>query len=886
MSLARLRARFTSLFHRSRLEAELDDELRSGVAERAADLEHSGLSSEAALRQARIEFGSLEALKEECRQSLGLRLWDELRGDLRYGVRLLWRNPGFSLLAILCLTLGIGSTAAVFSWIEGTLLRPYPMVQHQERLLVLGGTNRGASGYEPLSLPDFRDYERNCDLFEAFIAEKIAGASISVGERSETVTGSLVSANYFEALGIRPILGRGFQPGEDSGRNAHPIIVVSYRFWKNRTHSDPNIIGKTQVLNNDRYTIVGVAPEGFFGTFVGYSWDFWTPLSMQERFDPPNYKLEDRSEPFIEGFARLKPGVTLAQAQHQISGVARQLEVMYPQTDRGRGVQLLKLWEAPFNGATRLRPVLAISLAITFFVLLIACANVSNLLLVRAFARRHEISVRLAVGARRRRLFRQLVTEALLLSSIGTICGLLLAYWCRSLVTLLWPGGGNADIYLAGRLDYRVVLLSAAVCILATLIFGIAPALRGGRLDLAGSLKSEAGGVVFGSGRSRLRSGLVLVEVALSFLLLVGATLMMQSIHAIHHASPGFLIDTQRAPINLFSAGYEQARARDFQQQLLDRLQTLPGMHSAAYARVSPFTYRPYSTSVIAVDGYQPAPGEQPTVSYNEVTPGFFSTIGIPLLSGRDFTATDDENGAPVAIVNDTMVNKYWRGEDPVGKRLQVKGRWLRVVGVVKTAKYSALNEAPQAFFYVPLRQNPSTGVVVFLRSSQDLATNSRMLAREIHALDPNLPIYQLYTMGDMISMMSASQNAAVILLVAFGSLALLLAAVGIYGVMSYSVSQSTRELGLRMALGASASNLLRLIFKQGLQVTGVGILVGAAAALLLTRLLGYMLYNTSPRDPLAFGSALLVMLIAALAACFVPAWRASHVDPLRALRN
>src|SRR5215471_11062679 len=703
-TLAKLRSWLRSLFHRSQLESEMQSEMSFHLAARREELERSGLAPQSALRQARVEFGSLDSQQEECRQALGLRLWDELRADLRYAVRLLWKRPGFSLLAILCLTLGIGSTAAVLSWIEGTLLRPYPKVAHQERLMVLAGTWRGVSRFVPLSYPDFLDLQRNCNLFDAFIAEKIAGATLSVGDRSERVTGSLVSANYFSALGLQPVLGRGFQPGEDTGRNAHPVIVISYQFWKDRLNSDPQIIGKTQILNNERYTVVGVAPEGFYGTFVGYSWGFWAPLSMQEKFDPPNYKLEDRSEPWIEGFALLKPGVSLAQAQQQISTVARQLETDYPQIDRGRGVQLLQLWEAPFNGASRLRPVLAIALAVAFFVLLIACANVSNLLLVRAFARRHEISVRQAVGAGRLRLFRQLFTEGLLLSSIGTAFGLLLAYWGRHLIVLVWPAP-SSSIYLSGTLDYRVILFSAAVCLFATLIFGVAPALRAGRLDLAGALNAEAGGVVFGSGRSRLRSALVLVEVALSSLLLVGAMLMMQSMRAIRNASPGFSIDTQRTAVDLMSAGYSEGRARDFQHQLLERLKTLPGIESAAYARVSPFTYRAPSTAAIVVDNYTPAPGEQPTIAYNEVSPGFFATLGIPLLSGREFTPSDDENGEPAAIVNDTMVNRYWRGSDPVGKRLQVKGRWMHVVGVVRTAKYETLNETPQPFFYVPLLQ-------------------------------------------------------------------------------------------------------------------------------------------------------------------------------------
>ena len=370
-------------------------------------------------------FGGVGPVEEQCRDRRGLNPIDNLGRDLRYGFRQLRRNPGFSMLAILCLTLGIGANAAVFSWIEGILLRPFPAVAQQDRLVVVVGTthaagDKGADGSSfDVSWPDFVDLRRNCTLIEAFIADKIMGTTLSIGDRAESVTGSTVSANYFDALGIRPILGRGFQPAEESGRNAHPVTVISYWIWKERFHGDPAIIGKTQLLNGMPHTIIGVAPEGFYGTCVGWPIQFWVPVSMQETFEPGGYKLEDRGAPWIEGFARLKPGVTIEQAQQEISAVAKRLETDYLATNRGRGIKLLPLWKAPFNQAYELLPMLEIALGVVFFVLLIACANVSSLLLVRALGRRQEITVRLAIGARRERLLRQLLTEGLMLAMVA-----------------------------------------------------------------------------------------------------------------------------------------------------------------------------------------------------------------------------------------------------------------------------------------------------------------------------------------------------------------------------------------------------------------------------------------------------------------------------------
>src|SRR5437879_3722833 len=807
--------------------------------------------------------------------------------DLRVGLRMLRRSPGFSILAILCLTLGIGANAAVFSWIEGILFRPYPLVTHQEQLLAVTGTARGESGPTGVSWPDLLDLQKSSTLIDSFIVSKIMGTTLSNGDRAEVTTGSIVSANYFDAIGVHPILGRAFEPGEDVGRNAHPVTVISYQLWQRRFKSDPQIIGKTQRLNGVVHTIVGVAPQGFYGTFVGWAMHFWVPASMQDTYESGAYKLEDRGARWIEAYARLKPGVTFAQAQQEFAAISGRLEAEYPATNRGRAIRFWPLWQTPFNNAGTLLPTLEIMLAVVAFVLLIACANVGNLLLVRSFARRHEMSVRLAVGAGRARLWKQLLTEGLVLSLFGAAGGLLVAYWCRHALVLLFPAPAGVQMHLPGEIDWRVLALSAGVCLATTLLMGLVPVLQTGKIDLAQSMKMESAGVVGGRERAWVRSGLVLVQVSLSFVLLVGAGLLMQSLLKVRTASPGFNTRAvQDTAIDLLSAGYTPARAQTFQDALLERVRALPGVESAAFAKMTPLSYVRSATAPIVVDGYTPPPEESPTVDYNEVGEDYFVTMGIPLVAGREFTRADDEKGALVAVVNETMAQRFWQGREPLGQRPQLKGRWMQVVGIAKDSKYSSVRERATPFFFVPVRQNSLRAAILNIRTPLAPQTMATAIAREVHALDANLAPYEVITLQEQLERSTSPQMVAVTFVGTLGGLALLLAAIGLYGVMSYAVSQSTRELGLRMALGADASNLLRLVMSRGLALTAGGVLLGAAVALALTRLLGNLLYKVSPRDPLAFGSALAVMTIASLAACFLPAWRATRTGPARALRD
>jgi predicted permease len=880
-------SRVLGLFCKKRRDTEMTAEIQNHVDLLTERNVAAGMSPDEARKAALRQFGGVEQVREVAREQRVWRWADEFVQDVRFGARMLWRSPGFSILAILCLTLGIGTNAAALSWIEGILIRPYPLVAHQDRMFALNATIRGTEGYKGLSYPDFLDFEKNSTLFESFIVDKITGTTLSVGDRAERAVGGMVSANYFDALSVRPFLGRGFRPEEGTGRNAHPVTVISYMTWKDRYKSDPDIIGKTQYMNGVQHTIIGVAPEKFHGTFIGYSFNFWVPTSMQETFDSTGYQMEDRGARWIEGYAFLKPGITRQQGQAELSAIAKRLENDYPETNRGHEIALLPLWKTPFNAAGGISTTLGITAAVVFFVLLIACANVSNLLLARSLLRRHEMTMRLALGAGRRRLIKQLFTEGLLLSLIAALGGIAVAYWSRNALVLAFPPSlPGITIDYPGQIDWRVLLLSIAICIGSTMLFALMPAVQASHVDLSGALKSEGAGVIGGHGRSRLRSALVLVQVSLSFVLLAGTGLLLQSLQRMQNTSPGFSANNVIVSVvDLFSAGYKLDRAKIFHTQLLDRVRALPGVESAALTRVTPFSYNPPSSAPIEIDGYQPAPDEQPNAEYVQVSEDYFSTLGIPQVAGREFTRNDDENSPPVAIINETMAGKYWPGKDPLGQRLKVKDKWMQIVGVAKNVYYETKLEAPRSFFYVPVRQNFFVGNGLLIRTRETPGAIMNALAREVHALDPTLAPYAAYRLQEQVDERGYTQRLAVTLLGIFGGMALFLAAIGLYGVMSYSVSQSTRELGVRMALGAGVRDVLRLVLSRGLRLTIAGIVIGVGAALMLTRLLGNLLYKVSPRDPIAFGAALVILIAVALIACFLPARRATRIDPVRALR-
>lgn len=808
--------------------------------------------------------------------------------DIRFGVRMLRRNPGFSAIAVLCLALGIGANTAVLSWIEGVMLRPYPLVHDEDRLFVIAGTAPEAAKGTDLSWPDFKDFERGATTVQAFIADRINGAAIGlVDQKAERAPGSVVSANYFDALGVRPVVGRAFAPDDDIGRSAHPVVVISYQLWQRRFRGNPSAVGTTIRLNGVPHVIVGVAPEGFYGTFVGYQFQYWVPASMEDTFEPGGYKLEDRGARWIEGFVRLKPGVSRAQAQAELSGIAQRLETQYPATNRGRGVMLKPLWQSPFNPMDALVPTLNIALVAVAAVLLIACANVGNLLLLKSVARRRELTIRLAVGAGRSRLVRQLLTEAIILSTIAGTAGLVAAYWARGLLVLLFPPRGTTPLRLPADLDWRVLVASVAVAFAATALFGLIPAWLASNVDLVGGLKADSAGSVGGRGRARVRAGLVFVQVALSFVLVVGAGLVIEGLHHMRTASPGFDADRVLiSGIDLAAADYDAARAKVFTDRLVERIDALPGVESAAVVGGPPFAYAGGASAPIAVEGYQARPDEAPTVEYTQIGPGYLATLGIPLVAGREFTRDDTETSDPVAIVNDLMASRYWQGRDPVGSPLLVRGRAMRVVGVAKLSKSRDLMEAPRPFFYVPLRQSTVRGQTLMIRTTLAPGVMATALAANVRALDASLTPTQVTTMRDQINRMNQSTAMAVRLLTGFGAVALILAAIGLYGVMSFNVTENARELALRLALGADRSSLLRRVLGAGLLLTTGGMVGGAAVAIGLTRLLGTLLFDVNPRDPATFLAAFIAMTVPAIAACLLPAWRAMRTDPVAALRG
>ena len=887
--MPRLRAwlsRLFGLFRKNHRNAEITEEIEAHLDLLTERNIAAGMLPEEARNAALRQFGGVEQVKEIAREQRVWRWADEFVQDVRFGARMLRRTPGFSILAILCLTLGIGTNAAVLSWIEGILIRPYPLVAHEDRMFGFNATTRGEQGYTGLSYPDFLDFQKNSTLFESFIIDRITGTTLSVGDRAERAAGAIVSANYFDALGVTPSLGRGFRQEEGEGRNSHPVTVIGYRTWKDRYGGDPNIIGRTQMLNGVQHTIIGVAPEKFHGTFIGTNFNFWVPVSMQETFDT-GYKLEDRGARWIEGYAFLKPGVTRQQADAELRAISQRLEKDYPDTNRGRDLSLAPLWRTPFNQAGTMTSTLAVTMAVVFFVLLIACANVSNLLLARSLLRRHEMTMRLALGAGRRRLIKQVFTEGLLLAVIAAAGGIAVAYWCRNALVLTFPSApAGIMIDFPGQIDWRVLVVSVAICVGATMLFALVPAIQASHVDLSGALKTESSGVVGSSSRSRLRSALVLVQVSLSFVLLAGTGLLLQSLQRMQNTSPGFSTDIIVTGADLVSAGYNLERAKDFNTQLLDRARALPGVESAALSRLTPFSYVVFSSAPLAIDGYQPAPDEQLNSSYLEISEDYFKTLGIPIVAGREIQRTDDENALPVAVINETMAAKYWPGKDPVGQRLKVKDRWLQIIGIAKNVNYEDKLELPRTFFYVPVRQNFSKNCALLIRTRETPTGLTKVLAREMHALDPNLAPTAPYRVQEQVDRKGYTQRLAATLVAIFGAMALFLAAIGLYAVMSYSVSQSTRELGMRMALGARGADLLRLVLSRGLKLTLAGVVLGAVAAFSLTRLMGNVLYKVSPRDPIAFFSALSILIAVALIACFLPARRAARLDPARALRT
>jgi putative ABC transport system permease protein len=804
--------------------------------------------------------------------------------DLRYGARMLAKKPMFTLAPILTLALGVGANTAIFTVINGALLRPLPY-EEAERLVVINTTMRRETiESRSSSYPDFVDWRDQNTVFERIAARE--GESFTLtdaltgGAEPERVRGELASADYFPLLRASAALGRTFLPEEDRAPDTHRVALVGHGLWQRRFGGNPALVGQTIQLNGGSYTVVGIMPEGFRG--ISDEAEIWLPMMMVSSIRPVT-QLQQRNQRWLSIVARLRPGATLAQARADMDAIMLRLEQSYPNSNRSRGALVTPLHEQFFG---RIQLTLWILLGAVGCVLLVACANVANLQLQRAAGRASEMAVRLALGATPRRLIRQLLTESMLLSLIGGLLGILLALWSVDFLIKLSPVTFPNFVKLS--IDGHVLGFSLLISMLTGVMSGLAPALQSLRPALNETLKAGGRGASGGLGRNRLLGSLVVSEIALALTLLIGAGLMIRSLQRLQAVDPGFDIErllTMR--VSLPPQRYPRDRIIAFSQQLRDRLQTLPGAQSIALASDLPLS-GVVSGGPIELEGQQPSPGGEIRMYRHRVTPGFFSTLGIPLVKGRDFTADDHAQAPGVIIISEAMARRYWPNEDPIGKRLRESGpQWLSIVGVVGDVKYRRLPQNPDADpdVYFPLPQRPNGNLFLAVRS--DVAPNSMVTAARsvLRELDPDLPVYNVETMTELVANQMAQSRFGAWLLSVFGALAMILAAVGIYSVMAYAVEQRSREIGVRVALGARAGDVLKMVIGQGMRLALLGVALGLGASLALTQLMKQLLFGVTTADPLTYGALALLLTLVALVACWIPARRATKVDPVVALR-
>ena len=804
--------------------------------------------------------------------------------DLRYSIRMLLKSPGLTLVAVVSLALGIGANTTIFSWVKSILLRPLPGVTEVDRLMLMVERSRSGS-FTSTSYPDFVDFQRNTGSMVDLAAYTMQPIGLNAGERTDRVWSEVVSANYFDVMGVKPILGRGFLPEEGEKPGGAPVVVLSYGLWSQRFNSDPHILGKTITLNSHPFAVIGVAPKDFYGSFVGLSMDLWVPVVMQRDIYAGADWLDRRGDHWLLVFARPKPGVSVAQAQAALTSISNVLAKQYPATNTGRTLALVPIWKAPFGGTQIFRPVLIVLTLVVGMVLLIACANVANLLLARSLGRRKEIAIRLAVGANRFRLVRQLLTESTVLALLGGALGLTLVHWGNRLLATFSPPA-SLPIHLAIETDARVLLFTLAISVLTGLLFGLAPALQASSPSLVNALKDETarfGGV---RGHARLRSLLVIGQVALSLMLLIAATLFVQGLRKAETINPGFDANhVLAASFDLFPNGYTDERGKIFEKELLERVQAIPGVESASYIRRLPLGFTGTSSNSVTIDGYVPKPNEEVVIDLNWVGPNYFHTMRTPILGGRDFASSDEASSQRYLIINEAMAQRYWKGRDPLGTKVRMGATDYQVVGVVQTGKYQSLSEEPLPYMFLPLTQDYASDATLVVRGAGDPGAYAAPLREVVRSMDPGLALFDIVRLTDYMNVPLFASRMAASFLGLLGFLALLLATVGLYSVMAYAVAQRTHEIGIRMALGAQRKDVLALVARQGLFLTGTGIVVGLAGAFGVARFARSMLYGINPSDPLTYLALSLVLSAVAMLACFVPARRATRVDPLVALR-
>jgi predicted permease len=893
------------LFHRRQHEEQLEKELRHHLDLHTSDLIAQGYTPEEARRQAHLALGGPEQVKEMCRDVRGTRWLEDLLQDLRIGVRMLRKNPSFTLVVAATLALGIGANTAIFGLVDVLLLRPLPVVNAPSQLVLLArGDGRGPA----LSYPDFKDLRERNEVLSDLALFTQAPISFGNNVRSEVVLGALVSGNYFDVLGIKPSLGRAFLPEEDRTPGTHPVVVLNHSFWQSRFNSDRSLVGQTIILNNRRFTVVGIAPPGFEGETPPMKVSLWIPVMMTStlRWEPRDIQhdpLSNRQNENFGAIGRLKQGVSITQAQAALETINRQLEQANPPPERrmnpndDRSLRLLSP-QGIMLGPIREMAVTSSRLAgaTVLAVLLIACANVANLLMARAATRRKEVAVRLALGATRGRLIRQLLTESVLLALAGATGGLLLAYWINQLLMAFKPPFPPPFTFsLDLSFDTRTFAFTFLLAIATGVIFGLVPALQASRPDVLPALKDQSNAEGPRVRWLNLRSALVITQVALSLALLISTGLFLRTMRYAQQIDLGFKPDqVLQASFNLRLQGYNEAQGREFYERIVERLERLPGVHTASVTNLLPLGFIWLSTPVVPEDR-EVSPDER--IFAGDVSAGsqYFETIGTPLLRGRDFNAQDTINSPRVAIVSENLARRLWPeikdAGEALGKRLRT-GRSnpisCEVIGIAKDSRnniFNRIDKDPEPTIYRPFAQNYSALASLIVRTDGDPRGLISTVRREVATLDENLPPQNLQPLSETVSLASWSARTGATVLGFFGLLGLVLAAIGIYGVMSYSVSRRTREIGLRMALGAETHDVIKLIVRQGLGLTLIGATIGVTLAVAVTRLLASLVYGVTATDPTTFAGVVLFVLGVAVAACYLPARRATKVDPMLALR-
>jgi len=814
--------------------------------------------------------------------------------DVRYAMRTLAKSPSFTAAVIVSLALGIGANTTIFTLLNTLFLNPLPVERPAELVAVFTTANRNATQFGnllPLSYPNLKDFRERTDALNDLAAYSPPLAlAFMTADGPERVFAQLVTGNYFDVLGVRPIAGRFFTSDDDRTPGAHPIAVIGYGLWQRRFGGRFDAIGETIALNRHTITIVGVAPEGFKGVTSMFGPELWLPSMMSAQFQPRQSGswLDERAAVVFSAFGRLRPGVTLTQADANLKTIASALEHEHPDQNAGRSVTVMPIAEATIFPGMRGTLMLAggVLMAIVGLVLLIACSNVANLLLARASARRQEVAVRLALGATRTRLVRQLVTESLLLGAAGGALGFAFGIWGRDLLWAARPAV-VANNFVELRIDTHVFAFALVLSIATGVLFGIIPAVRASRADLVGALKLEPP-LVRGGRRLTVANVLLVGQVAFSLVALVTAALFVRSLQRAHDVDLGY--DTRPLAIlsvNLAQGGYDEARGRQFARDVRDRIERVPGITAVSWSTNMPLWANQYRR--VSIDGAAPSKqSDLPLALVTTVDVDYFKVLGFGMTQGRDFTSGDSEKGMAVAIVNDRMAERYWPNQNPIGRtfRFDSDPTARHVIGIVKTIKYQTLGETPQPAVYLPFRQNYADGLVLYVRSSGEPARAIGTVQREVHAMDPHVPLENASSVDDLIDQSLWMMRIAAGLLAVFGALAIALASVGLYGLMAYSVNQRRRELSVRMALGADRGAVLRLVVREGMTLVAIGIVVGVGLSLAISRALASLLVGIAATDAVSFATAAVLLTSVALFGTYLPARRASRFDPLVALRQ